>query len=975
MMNIRIKLLLVLASVVLLVVAQGLVDLRYASETKADIDQLGKVVVVGSSAALGMLDVLSELETCMTAAVNGEAGPGDALQIRNQGEHSFLEFHRYLNDAARATRSGMEVFSSEQTAFPNNSGLGQLATLKHIEATLGTIERTWQDYVHCLETSPLRARAIRDGSLLPALNEDLRPTLTDYCQSLEAGSIHQAQQVLQRSQRSQQVMLMLAVLVAVAVLVAGFFLARLILEPVGQLARAARDVAAGNRQRRLQLNFSGEFGDMAGAFNHMLDVLQTTTISRDELEETVRARTRELENEITVRHAIEAELRTGEKYLTIILNSIGDGVLVTNAEGRVLRLNPVAEQLTGWETVQAIGRSVNDVFHVINEHTRQLVPLPVLEVIAEGKILDLARHVILIDRGGAEHPIADSCAPIRDSSGTVLGAVLVFRDVTDERQAEGRIIQLNRELEQRVASRTTELRESERRRRTLLANLQGMAYRRRNDREWPMEFVSEGCRDLLGAEPEDFTTGRIPYNNLIHPEDRDRVWIDVQSAIATQSAFAIEYRVKHSSGQWRFVLEQGRAVLDAHGQVLALEGYIMDMTHRVDAERERLLLEQQLRRAQKMEAIGTLAGGIAHDFNNVLAAILGSAELIKMDMPPDHPSREFLDQIFVAGKRAREVVQQILMFSQRRESERNVIELQPMVKECVKLLRSTIPAMVDISCHIDPDCSPVLADPVQIHQVIMNLSTNALQALPEEKGHIRINLEMCEIDEAVMAGHPDLHAGPAVRLSICDNGSGMDQATLERIFEPFFTTKPVGKGSGLGLSVVHGIVKAHQGVITVESKPGKGTTFNIYLPPQASQQEEPPPAAEVIFSGNNERILFVDDDDLAGRAMEKILNRSGYQVIWFKNPVEALAHFRSRPAEYDLVVSDLAMPGMPGNDLVAALRRIRPDLPILITTGLIDPVIQEQVRELGVGNVLLKPVSAATLAREIAQQLADRTGI
>ena len=974
-MKIRTKVLLIFAGVMLLVLAQGLMDLRWAAGTRADVGHLGTVVVSESSAALGMLDAVSELETCMTAADNKGTGPSDTIQIRNQGERSLQEFRRHLNDAARATRSGMEIPSSHRTTSRNDSGLGQLTTLKRIEITLRAIDLKWQDYTNCLETSPGQARSIRDNFLLPVLNDELRPELTGYCQNLEDESIHQVQHVLQRFQHSQQIMLVLVVVMTLAVLVAGFFLAKLILEPVERLARAARDVAAGNRQRRLQLKSSGEFRDMAGAFNHMLDVLQTTTVSRDELEKTVRERTRELEGEIAVRRAVEAELRAGEKYLTIILNSIGDGVLVTNIEGRVLRMNPVAEQLTGWETVQAIGRPVNDVFRVINENTRQPVPLPVTEVVAESKIVDPAGHGILIDRAGSEHPIADSCAPIRDLEGIVLGVILVFRDVTEERQAEAQIIKLNQELEQRVASRTTELRESERRHRTLLANLQGMAYRRRNDHEWSMEFASEGCRHLLGIQPEDFTAGRTAYHDLIHSEDQERVWSEVRSAIARQSAFTLEYRVKHAGGQWRSVLEQGRAVLDNQGQVVALEGYITDMTRRVDAERERRILEDQLRRAQKMEAIGTLAGGIAHDFNNVLAAILGSAELIKMDLAPEHPSREFLDQIFMAGKRAREVVQQILTFSQRRESERSVIHLQPVVKECVKLLRSTIPAMVDISCQIDPDCSPVLADPTQIHQVIMNLCANAWQALPENNGSIRVNLEMCEIDETVMAGHPDFRDGPAVRLSICDNGSGMDKATLERIFEPFFTTKPVSEGSGLGLSVVHGIVKAHQGAIIVESEPGKGTVFHVYLPPQASEEEESSTEPKTVFRGNNERIMFVDDDEFAGRATEKILSRFGYQVRWFKHPDEALADFRSRPAEYDLTVSDLAMPGMTGNDLAAALLHIRPELPILITTGLIDPAILKHAREIGVCNVLLKPVSATTLAREIAQRLADRGGI
>jgi PAS domain S-box-containing protein len=534
------------------------------------------------------------------------------------------------------------------------------------------------------------------------------------------------------------------------------------------------------------------------------------------------------------------------------------------------------------------------------------------------------------------------------------------------------IINLKQDFEQRIASLAAKLQESERRHRTLLSNLPGMAYRCRNDSEWTMEFASEGSRNLLGVEPETLVAGHIPYHSLIHAEDVERIRHEVRSAISRPGAYALQYRVKHASGQWRFVWEQGRPILDNEGHVVALEGYIADMTHGVENEGKYRISEERLRRVQKMEAIGILAGGVAHDFNNVLAAILGSAELIKMDIEPGHPGREFLDHIFLAVNRAREVVQQVHTFSQQRECEHNVVDLQLVVKECVKLLRSTLPAMVKISCHIDPDCSPVLADPTQIHQIIMNLCTNAWQALPENHGHIKVSLEMCDLAERVTAGHPDLHAGPAVRLSIRDDGSGMSAATRARIFEPFFTTKPAGEGSGLGLSVVQGIVKAHQGGITVESEPGKGTVFNIYLPPQTGDETETPTESETVLSGNHERIMFVDDDELAGHAMEKLLSRLNYQIKWFKHPEAALAEFRARPAEYDLVITDLAMPGMTGDNLMAAMLNIRPNLPVLIITGLIDPAIMKRTREVGLGNVLSKPVSATALTREIAQRLTHR---
>ena len=543
-----------------------------------------------------------------------------------------------------------------------------------------------------------------------------------------------------------------------------------------------------------------------------------------------------------------------------------------------------------------------------------------------------------------------------------------------ESQAGGQIVKRNLELEPHVSRSAVEPRDGEGRHRALPANLQGIAYRCRNDRERRMEFVSEGCRNLLGVEPEDFMSGALAYNHLIHPEDQEQVWNEIQSAVARQDVFTLEYRVKHANGQWRNVSDQGRAVLDSQGRVAALEGCIADVTRRAAAEGKCRILEDQLFQSQKLEVIGTLTGGIAHDFNNALAAILGSAGLIKMDLPPEHPSREFLDQIFTVGNHAREVVQQILTFSRQQGSERRVIYLQSVVQECVKLLDSSSPATVNISCQVDPDCPPVLANSTQIYQVIMNLCMNAWQAMPGNSGNILVDLAMCDIDPKMSLGHPGLSTGPAVRLSIHDNGSGMDKATLEQVFEPFFTTKPVGKGSGLGLTVVRDIVKTHQGVITVESEPGKGTVFRIYLPPQANEEEATPAESSIVFSVKHERILFVDDDEFAGVTMERLLERLGYRVRRFQYPEEALAQFQADPAEFDLVISDLAMPGMTGDKLAASLVQIRPNIPILITTGLMDSPILKKQGETGIRNVLLKPVSTETLAREVARQLGNEPG-
>lgn len=802
--------------------------------------------------------------------------------------------------------------------------------------------------------------------------------------------------------------------------------------------------------------------------------------------------------DVTERRQMLAALRKSEQNLATTLNSIGDGVLTTDAEGRVVRLNPVAEQLTGWKNTEAAGRPIDEVFHIVHEQSRERATIPVANVLATGKIAALANHTILIRRDGHEFPIADSCAPIREENGGITGAVLVFRDVSKERAdenalreretllrnltnnlpngatyrminsvnggyhfqhvsesikriagvtaeavcadasvlfslilekdrkradavgesarlaekqfdcqtrirtargeikwlhwrsmpsrlpsgdiawdglvvditplkfAESELWRLNEDLETTVRERSAALFESERRHRTLLANLPGLAYRCRNDQARTMEFISEGCRALMGIRSEAFVNHQISYESFVHLEDRERIWNEIQQAVAKKIPFTLEYRIRNVSGGWLFVWEQGRAIFDEQEQVVALEGFISDVTERVNAEQSRRSLEEQLRQAQKLEAIGTLAGGIAHDFNNILAAIMGSAELVKMDITPEHPSYEFMEQILLAGNRAKDLVQQILTFSKRTETSRLVINLRPIVKECVKLLRATIPPMVEINSDINPQTPPVLGDPTQMHQIIMNLCTNAWHALPERNGRIHLKLDAVEVDDLMVSSHPEFSAGPYVRLSVCDNGSGISPETMSRIFEPFFTTKSSGKGTGLGLSVVHGIVKAHRGVVVVESELGKGSVFSVYLPAEKNHALELASENTDPLRGNDERVLLVDDEELPGRTVEKLMSRLGYQVTRFTQPERALFDFSSSPKSYDLVITDHAMPGMSGSDLASALLKIRRDIPILVITGMADPMVHAQAKQNGVRSVLSKPLTSEVLAREIA---------
>lgn len=388
---------------------------------------------------------------------------------------------------------------------------------------------------------------------------------------------------------------------------------------------------------------------------------------------------------------------------------------------------------------------------------------------------------------------------------------------------------------------------------------------------------------------------------------------------------------------------------------------------------ERQRLETQLRQAQKLQAIGTLAGGIAHDFNNILTIILGYTELaMQKVIQPDHAVRHDLQGVFTAGLRAKDLVQQILTFSRQTERERTVVQLSPLVKEVLTLLRAALPSTIAIQQVISPRAGSVLADPTQIHQVLLNLCTNAAHAMRDTGGVLKVCLEPVDVTADGNLPAPDLKTGPYVRLLVCDTGHGMTPEIMERIFEPFFTTKNIGEGTGMGLAVVHGIVASHEGAMTVASTPGQGTTFAVYLP-QSDRPSTADITAEESIVGGNERILFVDDEDAIVLIVKAMLEHLGYHVVVCTSSLAALDTFRAAPHGFDLVITDRSMPRMPGEALIRELRHIRPDIPIILYTGSNQDLTAEQSRMLGINACVLKPALARDWGRVIRQVLAPRT--
>ncbi|HWA86947.1 MAG TPA: PAS domain S-box protein [Opitutus sp.] len=425
----------------------------------------------------------------------------------------------------------------------------------------------------------------------------------------------------------------------------------------------------------------------------------------------------------------------------------------------------------------------------------------------------------------------------------------------------------------------------------------------------------------------------------------------------------------------QLALETVHAFVETGGPEPLLLSAYRDVSARRLADRERELMQTQLRQSQKMEAIGTLAGGIAHDFNNILSAIITHTDLLRIDLPPDVPGRENVDDIASAAERARRLVQQILTFSRQGETSRQPMLLGPVIEEVQRLLRATLPAMVKLHYHADGNCPPVSANSTQIHQVVMNLCTNAWQALPSSAGNIRLDLACCDLTAAQAALLPPLSAGRHVRLKVSDDGTGMDEVTLARVFDPFFTTKKPGEGTGLGLSMVHGIMQGHGGAIAVVSAPEQGTTFSLYFPVAAAESAAVPPPGPIrpVVQPPSARLLLVDDEQVVGGALKKLLTRRGFLVTHCTTPEEALALCRQQPAGFDLTISDQSMPGMSGLELAAAIHDLNPRMPIVIQSGHVDALLKKAVGSHGIRLILQKPVASQHLC-DVAVRCLSETG-
>lgn len=483
------------------------------------------------------------------------------------------------------------------------------------------------------------------------------------------------------------------------------------------------------------------------------------------------------------------------------------------------------------------------------------------------------------------------------------------------------------------------------------------------DRDRKIIFVNAGFekisgyprQEALGKTPAFLRSGRHDesfYRNLHQTIYAGRTWKgDITNRRKDGTLYVIEATIS--------------PVFDEQGEITHFVSVRRDVTKERQFEKVR-------ERIQRLEAIGTLAGGIAHDFNNILVPIMGYTELCKDIVPPGSQLKQYLDQILLAANRARELVRQILSFSRQAEHEKVPLDIRLVVKEALKLIRAALPADIQISQQIEPGNECVLADPTEIHQVIMNLCTNAQHAMAEKGGTLSVSLRAVNVDERLAASRPGLHPGPYLHLTVGDTGCGIPEEIRDRIFEPYFTTKEEDGGTGLGLATVHGIVTGCGGIISERSEPLQGTVFELYFP--VVEYPSGPGGDNVTRRGpgGSERVLFVDDEPMVAELGRHMLEGLGYKVVSTTDPQAALTLLGNNPAAFDLVITDMTMPGISGDKLVREVRAIRQDIPIIICSGSSEKMKEFRAGKDGVSQLLMKPISLNDLARAVRKALDEQ---
>jgi len=691
-------------------------------------------------------------------------------------------------------------------------------------------------------------------------------------------------------------------------------------------------------------------------------------------------------------------LHRSEESLAVTLNSIGDAVLATDLDGRITRLNPIAEKLMGWTQAEAQGRPIAEVFRIINEETRQPTVIPVEKVLASGKIQGLANHTIVIARDGTERPIADSAAPIRDKDGSILGVVLVFRDVTEERKAqkairdsERQLRTLNEELERRVALgimlSITENEEKGKRAAELVVANKELLFQNEEKEKRAAEMrqalvtldAAEDGAFIFDPETLRFTyvnQGAIRQLGYMQAELLGMTYVDIKPEFDDAKLRELlapmlrgEVRTRRFTTLHRH--KDGHDIpVEINLQYVAPAGERPRFICMARDITERLKNERLALRSQRLESIGTLAGGVAHDLNNALAPIMMGSALLRAQYPNES---QIVDMFEASAKRGADMVRQLLTFAKGAEGERVLIQPGHLIKELKKIMEGSFPKNIQLAVKCDPKLPNVLGDSTQLHQILLNLCVNARDAMPHG-GTLTLEAESKEVDAVYASSTHDAKPGKYLALRVRDTGTGIPPEIIDRIFDPFFTTKGPDKGTGLGLSTVMGIVKGHGGFLQVHSQPGQGSMFTAYLPVADAKGEDTglPAEAVVEFRGQEETILLVDDEAALRKVARAVLRRLNFTPLTATDGADGLIQAAQHRTELHAIITDLHMPYMDGLEFVRALRRMLPDIPIVVASGRMEDTMIAEFKTLGVTSRLDKPFTEKQLAEALKNLLTPK---
>lgn len=669
----------------------------------------------------------------------------------------------------------------------------------------------------------------------------------------------------------------------------------------------------------------------------------------EEIEGIVEERTSELKDtnkklieEIEVRTKAENAFRASEERYRLLADNVTDVIWTRDLNLNLTYISPSILNQQGYSVEEAKNRRLEESWTSDSFKLVQKVFEEEMEI-EKSKKADLSRsrtiEVEVNCKDGSTKWTEAKMSFLRNQDSVPVGIIGVTRDITERKQAE------------------QALRKSEEKYKNLVENINEVIYT--IDKNSIITYISPAIEKILDYDFSEII-GRS-FTEFIYSEDLPRQKERFERVLSGPIG-PDEYRLLSKSGEIRWVQTSSMPILE-NNQTVGLQGVLSDVT-------ESKRLQSQLQQARKIETFGTLAGGIAHDFNNFLGIIIGNTELAMDDVPKWNPAYLNLEEILEASLRARDVVRQLLSFARRTKLEKKPVNIGAIMQESVKLLRSSIPTSIEIRQNIPKDIDTILANSTQLNQILINLSTNAHHAMPNG-GILEVSLKNVEFDENRAAQYPDLNPGRYVNLKVSDTGHGISEMEIDRIFDPYFTTKDIGKGTGMGLSVVHGIVKGHEGAISVKSEYGQGTTFSIFFPVIEKQTAIETEPIKELPTGN-ERILLVDDEKSILFTGRNLLERLGYQVETRQNPIEALDLFRVDPNQFDLVITDMTMPKMTGDQLVQEILKIRPDVPVILNTGFNEKIDEEKAKQIGIRQYIEKPFNRRILANVVREVLDER---